>query len=173
MERAGEDIFALDESGMVIVRGEDFDVGTYGFDDRATNEDHFEGFGFEFCFAEENVAGELPAIGVAENGDVEKAERGLLRIFDVLREEDGASASAEDRFAAGGELADGVLKAFFFEELELRGAFAAGKDQAGALFELRDGADFDGVGAEFAEAGGVGFEVSLDGEDADFHDGLL
>jgi hypothetical protein len=53
--------------------------------------------------------------------------------------------------------------------LELGGAFAAGEDEGIAGFEIGDGADFDGVGAEVVEHGGVGVEVTLDGEDSDFH----
>src|SRR5277367_6593961 len=173
MKGAGKDVSALDESGMMVVSGEDFYIGSYRFDDRAANEDHLERFVFEFCFAEENVTGKLPAVGIAKNGYVQEAERGLLGTLHVLCEKDGTGAGAENCFAVGGKLADGVLKAFFFEELQLRGAFAAWKDETGALLELRDGANFYGVSAEFAEAGGVGCEISLDGEDADFHDCLL
>jgi len=51
----------------------------------------------------------------------------------------------------------------------LRGALAAGKDQAGAGFEVLDGANFDGICTQGFESVGVGFEVTLDSEDADFH----
>ena len=44
-----------------------------------------------------------------------------------------------------GKFADGVVETFFLEELELRGAFAAGEDEAVAAVEIGDGADFDGV----------------------------
>jgi hypothetical protein len=53
--------------------------------------------------------------------------------------------------------------------LELRGAFAAGKDQAITAMEIGDSADFDGFRAEFLEHFGVGLEVTLDGKNADFH----
>ena len=83
--------------------------------------------------------------------------------------EDGTGASAEDSVAGVSEFADGVVQAFFAEKLELRGGFAAGKDEAVAGFEIVDGADFDGVGAEGLQGGGVGCEVTLNSEDADFH----
>ena len=88
-------------------------------------------------------------------------------------EENGAGAGAKDGAAFAGEIADGVVETFFLEELELRGAFAAGEDEAVAALEIGDGADFDGFRAEFVEHGGVGVEVALDGEDADFHRTIL
>jgi hypothetical protein len=53
--------------------------------------------------------------------------------------------------------------------LQLRGGFAAGKDEAVAGFEIVDGADLDGAPAEGLQSGGVGGEVTLDSEDANFH----
>jgi hypothetical protein len=90
-------------------------------------------------------------------------------IFDVGGEEDGAGAGAENGAAFGGELADRVEEAFFLKELKLRGAFAAGEDESVGLAEIGDGADFEGLGAECLENGGVCGEVALDGEDADDH----
>ena len=83
--------------------------------------------------------------------------------------ENCASASAEDGVAGVGEFADGVVEALFAEKLQLRGGFAAGEDEAVAGFEIVDGADLDGVRVEGLQSGGVGGEVTLDSEDADFH----
>ncbi len=47
----------------------------------------------------------------------------------------------------------------------MRCAFTTRKDEAVALLEVGDGADFDSLHAEFAEARGVRFEVTLDGKD--------
>ena len=88
-------------------------------------------------------------------------------IFDFGGEQDCAGASAENGAAGVCEIADRVVKAFFLEKLELRCAFAARKDEAIALFEVGDGADFESVRAEFPEARGVGFEVTLNGENSD------
>src|SRR5580704_2297711 len=117
MEGASEDISALDEGRMMVVRGENLHARSNGFDDWPANEDHFERFAFECSGAEENVAGKLPAVGVAEDGDVEKAEGGLFGIFYVFCEEDCAGTRAENCVPAGGKFQDGVLEAFFFEEL--------------------------------------------------------
>lgn len=51
----------------------------------------------------------------------------------------------------------------------MRGALAARKDQSVAGFEVLDGANFNGICAQGLESAGVGFEVTLDSEDADFH----
>jgi len=83
--------------------------------------------------------------------------------------ENGAGAGAENGAAFGGKLADGVEQTFFLEELELRGAFAAGEDESVGLAEISDGADLEGLCAQCLESGSMGGEITLDGEDADVH----
>ena len=84
-------------------------------------------------------------------------------------EKNCAGTSAEDGVALVGEFANGIVKALFLKELQLRGALAAGKDEAVAGFEVADGADFEGVCTEGLQGSGVGGEVALHSEDADFH----
>jgi hypothetical protein len=170
MKGSGEDVVPLHERGIAVVFCEDFNSRRDLFDDRAADENHFQWVLLECGGTEENVAGELAAVGVAKDGHVEELEGILRRIFHFCREKDGAGAGAEDGTALVGEFADGVVEAFFLEELELRGAFATREDEAVATPEVGDGANFDGFGAEFVKPGGVGGEVSLDGEDADFHE---
>jgi hypothetical protein len=169
MERGGEDFAFLDESGLALMLGEDGDIGGDFFDDGATNEDHFEWLLLEQAGTEEDVAGELAAVAIAKDGHIQKLEGILRGIFHVGGQENSAGASTEDGVAVGGKFADGVVEAFFLEELKLRGAFAAGQDEAAAAMEIGDSADFDGVRAELVEHGGMGLEVTLDGENADFH----
>jgi hypothetical protein len=128
VEGGGHDAAFLDQSGSVGVFGQDLDVGRDGVDYGSTDEDHLEGFRLEFAWGEENVAGYLTAVGVAEDCHIEEAERILGGVFDVGGEEDGSGAGAEDSVAGGGEFFDGVGKAFFLEELQLGGGFAAGKN---------------------------------------------
>ena len=52
------------------------------------------------------------------------------------------------------EFGDGFVEAFFFQELQLRGAFAAGEDQAVAALEIGGRADLDGFHAETRRACG-------------------
>jgi hypothetical protein len=169
MESGGKEATALDEDGLALVFGEDGDSLSKFFDDWTANENHFERFVGECARAEEDVAGKLAAVAVAKNGHVEKLEGILRRIFDVSGEKNRAGTGAENGAVFGGELADGLVEAFFLEELELGGGFAAGQDQAVTRLEVGDGADFDSVGAEFAKAGGVSGEVTLYGEDTDLH----
>jgi hypothetical protein len=169
MKGGGKKIVFLDECRLAGMAGEHVDPGANAFDDRATDENHFERIFFQSARAEENIAGDLAAVAVAEDGHIEKTERRLRRIVDMSGEENSAGASTEDGVADVGEFADGVVQTFLAEELELRGGFAAGKNQAVAGFEVVDDADLDGVGAEGLQSGGVGFEVTLNSEDADFH----
>ena len=164
-----EDVTVLDEDGLALVFGEDGDSLSDFFDDGAANENHFERLFGERASAEEDVAGELAAVAVAENGHIEELERILRRIFDVRGKKNRTGTGAENGVALGGELANGFVEAFFPEELELGGGFAAGENEAIAGLDIGDGANFNGRRSEFAEAGGVRGEVTLDGEDTDFH----
>src|SRR5271167_2109309 len=169
MERGGEEIVFLDKSGLAGMLREDGDAGTDAFNYGAANENHFERILFQRAGAEEDVAGELAAITIAEDDHIEKVEGGLHRILYMSGEENCAGTSAEDGFAIVSEFANGVVEAFFLKELQLRGAFAAGKDQAVAGFEVVDGTNFNGIRAKRLHSDGVGFEVTLHSEDADFH----
>jgi hypothetical protein len=168
VEGGGKDVAVLDKDGLALVFGEDRNSLPDFFDDGAADKNHFERLVGEGARAEENVARELATVTVAQNGHVEEFEGVLRGIFDVSGEQNGARAGAEDSVLFR-KFADGAVQAFFLEELELGGGFAAGEDQTVAGFEVGNGADFDGVCAELAKAGGVCGEVTLDGEDTDFH----
>jgi hypothetical protein len=168
VEGGGKDVAVLDEDRFALVFGEDRNSLPDFFDDGAANKNHFEGLIGETTRTEENVARELATVTVAENGHVEEFEGVLHGIFDLSGKQNGAGAGAEDSVLFG-KFADGLVQAFFPEELELGGGFAAGEDQTVARVELGNRADFDGVCAEFAKAGGVCGEVTLDGKNTDFH----
>jgi hypothetical protein len=169
VEGGGKDVALLDERGLALMLGEDSDAGGDFFDDRAANEYHFEWIFLEGAGTEEDVAGQLAAVAIAKNGHVEEFEGILCGIFHVRGKEDGASTSAKDGAAIGGEIANGVIESLFLEELELGCAFAAGKDEAVAVLKVGDGADLDGVRSELVEHSGVRLEITLNGENADFH----
>jgi len=109
MKRGGEQIVFLDKRWQAGMLSEDGDARTDAFDDGAADENHLEWIFFQGARAEEDVAGELAAITIAEYGHIEKAEGGLHRIIYMSGEEDCAGTSAEDRFAILGEFADGVV----------------------------------------------------------------
>jgi hypothetical protein len=169
MKGGREKIVFLNQRRLAGMSGKNVDTRTNAFDNWATDENHFEGILFQSARAEENIAGKLAAVAVAEDDDVEKAERGLGWIVDVSGEEDRARTSAEDGVTFVSKFADSIVQAFFAEELELRGGFASGKDQAVAGFEIVDGADLNGFGAEGLQSGSVCGEVTLNSEDADLH----
>ena len=162
VESCGEDVAFLDKRGLAFEFGKDLDLGGHFFDDRSPNEDHFERLFLERGGAKENVTGKLAAVAVAEDGHVQKLQRVLLGIFHLICEKNGAGASPEDRSALLGEFENGIVEPFFFEKLELRGAFAARKNEATATIEVSNIADFDRLRAELTENCGVGFEVALD-----------
>ncbi len=169
MKSGRKKIVFLNQRRLAGMARENRNARTDSFDNGATDENHFERILFQRAGAEENIAGELAAVTVAEDSHVEKSERGLGRIVDVTGEEDCASTGAENGVTGAGEFANGVVQAFFAKELELRGGFAAREDQAVAGFEVVDDTDLDGFGAEGLQSGGVGGEVTLNSEDAGFH----
>ena len=161
MEGGGHDVAFLHEGGLVGVFGEDFDTFADTLENWGANENHFERFVVQSCFAGDDVAVNLAAVAVAKNCHVEQAERILLRIFYVGGEEDGAGAGSKNGALCRYKFADGFVEAFFLEELELRGAFTAGKDQAVAAFEIGNRAHFNRFSAEIGEHFCVGREVTL------------
>ena len=74
MKGGGEEIFVLYEHGFAGVFGEDLERVAGAFDDGAADENHFHRSGFEFARAEENIAGDLATVGVAENGHIHETE---------------------------------------------------------------------------------------------------
>jgi len=144
MEGGGHDVAFLHQRRLVGEFGEDFDTFADALENWTADENHFERFVVQSCFTGDDVAVDLAAVAVAQDGHVEEAERSLLRIFYFGGQEDCASAGAENWTVVPGEFADGFVEAFFLEKLELGGAFAAGEDQAVAAFEIGDGADLDG-----------------------------
>ena len=164
-----KDMAVLHENGLPFMPGENRDSRANFFDDRRANENHLERLFLERARLAENVAGELTAVAVSEDGHAQELQRILRRILNLIRQENGAGTGAEDRASRIGEFADGIVEALLLQELELRGAFAAGEDKSVATLQIGDRADFDGFSTELPQHGGVCFEVALNGEDANFH----
>src|SRR6202041_1819023 len=96
---SGHDTPLAYQHRMAGVFGEHFNSLPPGFDNRRANEYHLERFLAQFRFAHVNVACELAAVAVSQNGYVEKAERRLRRAVHLSREQDGAGTRAEKRTA--------------------------------------------------------------------------
>ena len=172
MEGSRKNVVFLHKRGPAFVLGENGDSSPDLFDDGTANKDHFEWAILKSGGLEKNVAGELTAVTIAENGHVEQFQGALFRIFDFVRQENRPGAGAENGAAVAGEFADGVVEPFFLEELELRSGFPTRKNEAVTPFQVSDGADFGGFRAEMVEHFGVSLEITLDGEYADFHEHL-
>ncbi len=121
-----------------------------------------------FVAAGVNVARELAAVAIAENGDIEQAERILRRAVNLFGEKDCAGAGAEKCAAACREFLQRVEKAFFFHHFQMRGAFSAGEDYAFDAGEIFGAADEGVLGVQAIEDFRVGVVIALDGEDSDF-----
>ena len=161
VKSSGEKIVFLNEDGLARVFGKNIEGRASTFNDGATNEDHLHWPGFQLRRAEENVAGDLAAVGVTKNSHVHQTQRTLRWILHFRRKENSSRAGAEDCVAFRGEFANCVVKAFFLQELKLGSAFAARKNQAVAVFKVGDGADFNCFRTKRVEHRGVGFEVAL------------
>src|SRR5208283_1113110 len=104
MEGGGHDSSLPDCYRIGAFSGEDFHAGTDAFNFWGADEDHFERRRSELAvrraqeFAFPDGAVELASIGVAADADVDRAEAGLFRIFNLRRKQDCAGASAEGGF---------------------------------------------------------------------------
>jgi len=165
-----EEMAFANEDRKVVAGGEGFNVGAGAGDAGGAYKDHLEWAAFEFCGLAEDGRVDLAAVGVALDGDIQGGEGFLRGVLYVFGEEDCAGTGAE-----GGRGFDeglkGVEETTVLEEFEEGGGFAAGNDETIEISEFGWSADeFCGY-AEAGDGFGVGFECSLQGEDAD-GDGL-
>ncbi len=109
---------------------------------------------------------DLTAVGIAFDGHIDDAEAFLRGVLHVGGEQNGAGAGAEDGLFLR-EAAQRLLEIHVIEELEHGGALAPGNYKTVEIVELFGGADLDGVRSGAREGALVGFEIALQGEDAD------
>src|SRR5260221_10080966 len=136
MESGSNDGSLPYQCGFPGILGKNFKARSNTVNDRAANEDHFHGPGFKFGSAKENIAGELAAVRVAQNGHVEEAERFLRRIFYVSRKQDCPRARGEKRVDVCRKFFYNVPQAFFLPKISLRGGIPAPKDPSVSLFGI-------------------------------------
>src|SRR6266851_4080129 len=150
MEGCGEEGALADEDRVAIPGGEGFDLGSGPGDAGGADEDHLEWAALEFGRGGEDGGVDLPAVGVALDGDVEGGEGFLRGAFDVFGEEDCSGAGAEG-WGGADEGFEGVEEVVALEELEHGGGLAAGHDEAVDFWwagEVFRGADEFGGGSE-------------------------
>src|SRR5437763_1887459 len=126
MKRRRDYVFSLHQGGPAFVLSEYLDTLTRPLDNRGADEDHLQRLVFEGGGATDDVAVHLPAVSVAQDGDIEQAERFLLRIFYLFGQQDCARAGAEDSLVGCHEFSDGLVESLFLQELQLSGALAPG-----------------------------------------------
>jgi hypothetical protein len=163
MKRGRKDAALADKNRMTGIFGENFDVRADSFDDGSADEDHFQRLGMQLGFSHMDVAGKLAAVAVAKNRGVEERERGLRGAVNFFCEENCASAGAEERAFLRGKLFQGVEEAFCGHHFQVRGAFAAGEDDAVESLQVLRRADEGVVNADALKHLGVGFVITLDG----------
>src|SRR5580704_17151584 len=139
------------------------------FDDRGANENHFHRLGTQHCLAQVYVAGELPSVAIAQDGDIEQRKGFLRGAVNFAREQNCSSAGAEKRAAVCGELLQRVEQAFLRHHLQVCGAFAAGKDYARDAFQIYRTPNVGMRSADAVDHLGVCFVITLDCEDAYGH----
>ena len=88
---------------------------------------------------------------------------------DLAGQKNCAGTSAEECAAIRGELFEGFEEAFFRQDFEVRAAFAAGENDGGKVREIVRRADERVQHADAVKHFGVGFVVTLDSKNADFH----
>jgi hypothetical protein len=163
MEGCSQRFAVAHEHGIVPFRGNDLDFFADALDFRRADEDHFDGMIFELPFPDGAV--ELASIGVTADGDVERSQAGLRRIFYLRCEHDCTRAGPERRL--GQHKLFELFEAGLAEKFQERARFASGNDEAVDLVQLLGLFDEDHLHAEFFEAAAVGVEIALQGQDAD------
>ena len=136
VKRRSHDVPLLHEHRFAGELGEDFQARANAIDDRRANKNHFQGCVRQHAGTKKDVAGEMPAIGVAQNGHVQKSQRGLCRIFHFGGEQNRSRTGSKDGAPFRRKLLHRVKQALFLQELELRSALPSRQNQPVAPVEI-------------------------------------
>src|SRR5579862_4295481 len=96
MKRCRQCLALPNQYRILAFSGNDFDAGTGAFDPGRADEDHFNGLVEKLPFADRTI--DLAAVGIAADGDVERAESGLFRILYFRCQQNRASTGPEGWF---------------------------------------------------------------------------
>lgn len=165
MESCGHDFSLPDSDRMVVLRCDDFNPGAKALDFGSTNEDHLNRLTAQLAFTDGAV--NLPAIGVPADTNVERAEASLSGILDFLSEKNCSGAGAEGRFCADERFQ--FFDSGLTQKFEECTRFAAGDDEAGNFVQLFRLSYKHNFGAQLLEPAAMGIEITLQGQDTDFH----
>src|SRR5271170_3746941 len=95
MEGGGHEISLAYEDREAVAVGEDFSVFANAGDARRANVDHLQRAAGQGSLVGDDRAIDLPSVGVALDGRVEDAQRGLWWMHDFCREQNAASAGSK------------------------------------------------------------------------------
>ncbi len=166
MERRRHDLSFAHQHGITIALRQHFNPVTDVLDSWSTNEDHLQRITAELSYSLDDAGIDLSSIGVAPDRHVDSIQAGLMRVFDLLGQQDRTGARPKRRLVMN-EIAE-LLKSLFTQQLQKRAGLATRNDQAADLIKLLGLAHEYDISAEFFQSPPMGFEITLQCEDADF-----
>jgi len=159
VEGRRHDFSLADSDRIITLGGDDFHVLSYALDFWRADEDHFGWAPSEDALADGAI--DLASVGVAADGDVERAQAVLLGIVDFVGQENRTGASTERRLPAH-ELFQ-FFESGVAQQLEEGTGLAAGDDEALDFVELLGFLDKHNFGAQLLEPLAVSVKVALQG----------
>src|SRR5579859_4883892 len=119
MECGREDASFLHQYGMVLAFGQHLHAFADALNTRSANEDHLQRSAIELRGSSHDRTVNLASVSVALNGDVEYAQALLLRIHDILCQQDRPGTRTERRLLRD-KIAQFIEKSFAFQKLQKR-----------------------------------------------------
>src|SRR5258708_7628631 len=168
MKRASHDLSLAHQQRIAAFADQHFHARSGADDLRRPNEHHLQRLLAQSRLLRSDGAVNLPSIGVAPYADIERAQRNLRRIFNVLRQQDGSRAGSERRPRAD-EVAQLLEKAALFKKVQEGARFASGDDDRVDRIKLLGFAYQENVSAQPFQHGLVCDVVTLDCETSDGH----
>ncbi len=161
------------EYGVAGILGQYSGFRPYRTDDGRPNEDCFDrsrpgplgkaGIGIDINYPAVN----LPAVGVPFNCQIDQAETLLRRVGNSIGQQNRSRAGPEDRLLTA-KVGQWLEQIFSIEQLQHGGAFAARNNQPVKTREVSRGTNVHGLSAGAFHGFTMGFEITLQGEDAYF-----
>src|SRR5260370_696796 len=168
MEGGCQNIVPLHQCGLPGVLRENLQARPGPFNNRAANENHFERLLLQFCWAADNVAGNLAPVPISQHRHVQKFQGILPGILDFCSEQNRTGARPENCSTLLREFLDRLRQAFFLQKLQLRGALATWKNQAVAALEIAGSAYFNGLYTQPRHHCRLAFNISLHCQNSNF-----
>src|SRR5260221_840434 len=173
MKRRGEHVSLLHQRRFPFVTGEHFNALPHFLNDWPADENHLQRLFLQRAWAEKDVACQLAAVAVAQDCHVQQAQRFLRRIVHLRSQQNSTGARAENSSALPGKLSNRVKQAVFLQELQLRGRFSAGQNNAVAPFQICNGAHLYRLCAQRLQHRRMRRKIALYCNDSNLHRPIL